>query len=97
MDWVAAAAKRSGRPSVASMSLGGAISAAVNEAATNLVSSGVTTVVAAANNNTDAAGFSPASTPSVITVGATNITDGKPDFSNYGAVLDIWAPGTQKH
>ena len=95
MDWVAGAAKSSGRPSVASLSLGGGIVASVNAAAANLVSSGVTTVVAAGNNNADAANYSPASTPSVITVGASTIADGKASFSNWGSVVDIWAPGTQ--
>jgi subtilisin family serine protease len=44
----------------------------------------------------DAADYSPASTPSVITVGASTIADAKASYSNYGAVLDIWAPGTQR-
>jgi len=94
MDWVASAAKRSGRPSVANLSLGGEFSAAVNDAAANLVSSGVTTVAAAGNDRGDAHDFSPACTPSVIAVGATTIADAKADFSNFGAVIDIWAPGT---
>ena len=29
----------------------------------------------------------------VITVGATNIKDGRPDWSNYGMCVDIFAPG----
>jgi len=95
MDWVAGAAKKSGRPSVASISVGGEISIAVNDAATSLVASGVTTVVAAGNDRADANTTSPASAPSVITVGATNIGDAKADFSNFGPVVDIWAPGTQ--
>jgi len=95
MDWAAGAAKSSGRPSVVSMSLGGNFVDAVNAAAANLVSSGVTTVVAAGNNGEDAANTSPASTPSAITVGASNIADQRADFSNIGSVIDIWAPGTQ--
>ena len=95
MDWVAGAAKTSGRPSVASMSLGGGLVESVNTATAKLVSSGVTTVVAAGNDDDDAANYSPASTPSVITVGASTIADDKAYFSNWGAVVDIWAPGTQ--
>jgi len=95
MDWVAGAAKRSGRPSVASMSFGGGTNNAVNAAAANLVSSGVTTLAAAGNEDTDAANMSPANTPSVIAVAASNIADAKAYFSNWGAVIDIWAPGTQ--
>ncbi|KAF9645695.1 serine protease [Thelephora ganbajun] len=93
MDWVSDAATTSGRPSVASMSLGGSFSASVNTAADNLVASGVTTVAAAGGSNTDAVNFSPASASSVITVGASDINDAKASSSNYGAVLAIWAPG----
>ena len=96
LDWVASAAQSSGRPSIASMSLGGGLISSVNDAAANLVSSGVTTVVAAGNSNADAADFSPASTPSVITVGASTIADAKASYSNFGSVVDIWAPGTQR-
>jgi len=95
MDWVAGVAKTSGRPSVASLSLGGDTVDSVNTAAANLVSSGVTTVVSAGNSNEDAANSSPASTPSVITVAASTIADAKAYFSNWGSVVDIWAPGTQ--
>ena len=93
MDWVAGAAKRSGRPSVASLSFGGDTNDAVNTATTNLVSSGVTTVAASGNEDNDAANTSPANVPSVITVAASNIADAKAYFSNWGAVIDIWAPG----
>jgi cerevisin len=94
MNWVANTAGSSGRPSVASMSLGGGYLASVNSAVANLVSSGVTTVVAANNGDVDASNCSPANSPYVITVGATTINDAKASFSNYGSVLDIWAPGT---
>jgi cerevisin len=49
--------------------------------------------VAAGNDNKNANGFSPARVPSAITVGATNITDARAWFSNYGGSLDIFAPG----
>lgn len=94
MNWVSSAAPNTGRPSVASMSLGGSYLASVNSAVANLVSSGVTTVVAANNGNIDASSCSPANSPDVITVGAITINDAKASFSNYGAALDIWAPGT---
>ena len=77
INWVARAAKNSSRPSVASLSFGGGFPAFVNTAAANLVPSGVTTVVAAYNDGADAANYSPASTPSVITVGASTINNVK--------------------
>ena len=93
MDWVAGAARRTGRPSVASMSITGNFSQHANDAADKLVSSGVTTVSAAGNSNTNVVNFSPPSTPSVITVGASNISDARYSYSNYGSLVDIWAPG----
>ncbi|KAF9641933.1 subtilisin-like protein [Thelephora ganbajun] len=93
MNWVASTASTTGRPSVASMSLGGSFVSSVNTAANNLVASGVTTAVAAGNSNANAAGFSPASASSVITVGASDINDAKASFSNFGSVLAIWAAG----
>lgn len=79
---------------VANMSLGGGFSAALNQAAAALASSGLFLAVAAGNDNKDAAGFSPASEPSVCTVGATDVNDKKSTFSNFGSVVDIFAPGT---
>ncbi|RPD55475.1 serine protease [Lentinus tigrinus ALCF2SS1-7] len=93
MDWVAQAYQQTGRPSVANLSLGGAASVAMDAAAAGLVNSGVHTVVAAGNSNINAAGISPAREPSVITVGASNIADARWASSNWGGVLDIFAPG----
>jgi subtilisin family serine protease len=51
-------------------------------------------VVAAGNAANDACGFTPARTPSAITVGAMDpATDLRWLGSNYGACVDIWAPG----
>ncbi|KAG6914174.1 Basic amino-acid permease [Tephrocybe rancida] len=49
--------------------------------------------VAASNYGMDASDFSPARAPSAITVGATNISDARAWFSDYGKVVDIFAPG----
>ena len=91
IDWVKANANK---PATANMSLGGGKSAAVNAAVKGLVDSGVTTVVAAGNNNGDACKISPASEVSAITVGSTTKTDGRSSFSNWGACVDIFAPGS---
>lgn len=79
---------------VANMSLGGGTSSAVNSAAAALIKAGVFLAVAAGNSNTDAASFSPASEPTVCTVGATQSDDAKASYSNYGSLVDIFAPGT---
>ena len=79
---------------VASMSLGGGFSQASNDAADALVREGVPLAVAAGNSNKDACAFSPASAPLAITVGASDQQDRRSSFSNYGACLDIFAPGS---
>nr|pir alkaline proteinase (EC 3.4.21.-) precursor - fungus (Fusarium sp.) (strain S-19-5) [Fusarium sp.]AAC60571.2 alkaline protease [Fusarium sp. S-19-5] len=96
MDFVASdyRSRNCPRGVVASMSLGGGYSATVNQAAARLQSSGVFVAVAAGNDNRDAANTSPASEPSVCTVGATDSSDRRSSFSNYGRALDIFAPGT---
>ncbi|KAF2642619.1 subtilisin-like serine protease-like protein PR1A [Massarina eburnea CBS 473.64] len=78
---------------VANMSLGGSKSTAVNSAAASVVSAGVFLAVAAGNDGANAANYSPASETSAFTVGATDSSDKIASFSNYGAVVDIFAPG----
>ncbi|KAI1103888.1 subtilisin-like protein [Jackrogersella minutella] len=80
--------------SVANMSLGGGSSSSINSAAKAMVNAGVFLAVAAGNDNQNAANSSPASEPSVCTVGATTSTDARASYSNYGSVVDIFAPGT---
>jgi subtilisin family serine protease len=78
---------------VVNMSLGGGFSQAINDAADNIVDAGIFLAVAAGNENSDASGSSPASAPKACTVGATDETDVFADFSNYGSIVDILAPG----
>jgi cerevisin len=93
LNWVKSQASASGRPSIVSMSLGGGATATLDNAVTSLLSGGVHVAVAAGNSNVDAINTSPARVPGAITVGASTITDSKASFSNYGSILDIWAPG----
>ena len=79
---------------VVSMSLGGGFSSAFNTAIANAHDRGVTTVVAAGNENANAANTSPASATQAITVGAIQSDNARASYSNFGAVLDIFAPGT---
>jgi len=90
MDWVGSNAIR---PAVASMSLGGGFSQALNDALDSIVEAGIVVVTASGNENTDACGKSPGSAPLSINVGATDPTDDRSSFSNYGTCLNIWAPG----
>ncbi|KAL1866431.1 hypothetical protein VTK73DRAFT_4736 [Phialemonium thermophilum] len=79
---------------VANMSLGGGSSSAINSAARALVNAGVFLAVAAGNSDDDASFYSPSGEPSVCTVGATENTDARAYYSNYGTVVDVFAPGT---
>lgn len=91
LNWVLTQARASGRPSVVSMSLGGSASTSLDNAVTSLTAGGVHVAVAAGNSNTDAASTSPARAASAVTVGASDITDARSSFSNYGSVVDIFA------
>jgi subtilisin family serine protease len=98
IDWVAADHKAKNTPAVANMSLGGGASSAVDNAVTKAITGGVTFAVAAGNGNMagigqDACRFSPARVSSAITVGATDINDVKPGWSNFGKCLDWFTPG----
>ena len=91
VDWVTA---HRVRPAVANMSLGGGVSTALDNAVRNSIASGVTYAIAAGNSNANAANFSPARVTEAITVGATTMTDARSSFSNFGAGVDIFAPGS---
>lgn len=58
-----------------------------------LTASGVHVAVAAGNSADDAQWYSPARAPTAVTVGAVDINDDFAWFSNYGALVDIFAPG----
>ncbi|KAF8646921.1 hypothetical protein AX16_007013 [Volvariella volvacea WC 439] len=93
LDYVGVQAPITGRPSVVSMSLGGYANDALDAAVLRLTTIGVHVVVAAGNSADDVQWYSPARAPSAITVSASGIDDAAAYFSNYGALVDIWAPG----
>lgn len=76
------------------MSLGGGFSATLNSAVNNAVAAGVVFGVAAGNDGANASNYSPASAANAITVGAIQSGNARASYSNFGAVLDIFAPGT---
>ncbi|GHG27800.1 S8 family peptidase [Streptomyces zaomyceticus] len=91
IDWVT---QNAVKPAVANMSLGGGVDTALDTAVRNSIASGVTYAVAAGNDNSNASNYSPARVSEAITVGSTTNTDARSSFSNYGSVLDIFAPGS---
>src|SRR5688572_20262536 len=80
---------------VVNMSLGGsgACSSTYQNAINAAVARGTTVVVAAGNDNADATNFTPASCNNVINVAATNKNGTRASYSNYGAKIDVAAPG----
>ena len=54
---------------------------------------GCVCVAAAGNDNTDMANHYPSHIDAVIAVAATDVNDEKADFSNYGTLIDVAAPG----
>jgi aqualysin 1 len=93
VDWVTGN-HAAGQPAVANMSLGGGISAALDTAVANSIADGVTYAVAAGNDNANACNFSPARVSAAITTGSSTSSDARSSFSNYGACLDLFAPGS---
>ena len=80
---------------VISLSLGGggACDTTTQNAINGARGRGTVVVVAAGNSNANAANFSPASCSGVISVAAVNRQGGKAYYSNFGAVVDVAAPG----
>ncbi|MFF2811243.1 S8 family peptidase [Streptomyces sp. NPDC058000] len=91
IDWVT---KNHKGPSVANMSLGGGVDEALDAAVKKAIDSGVTFGVAAGNESTDAGQSSPARVKEAITVASSTKDDQQSDFSNYGSVVDLYAPGS---
>ena len=80
---------------VINMSLGGggACGATTQSAINSARSRGTVVIVAAGNENMNASNSNPANCAGVVTVAATNRSGGRAFYSNYGAVVDVAAPG----
>ncbi|MFD9059130.1 S8 family serine peptidase [Streptomyces albidoflavus] len=92
IDWVT---ENHSGPSVANMSLGGGADEALDTAVRNSIAAGVTYGVAAGNESSDASSSSPARVEEAITVASSDEDDAQSSFSNYGDIVDIYAPGSE--
>jgi aqualysin 1 len=95
IDWVTANAVK---PAVANMSLTGGANQALDDAVRRSVTSGVFYALAAGNSGANACNESPARAGAgvdngIMTVAATDINEAEASFSNFGACVDVWAPG----
>ncbi|MFJ2406381.1 S8 family serine peptidase [Streptomyces xanthochromogenes] len=91
VDWVT---KNHKGPSVANLSLGGTADPALDAAVQKAIASGVTFGVAAGNESADAGSGSPSRVKEAITVASSTKDDQQSDFSNFGSVVDLYAPGS---
>ena len=82
---------------VLNLSLGGPFlcsdAEALQDAFDRANAAGAVVVVAAGNDDDDASNYTPASCGNVIAVGATTIENKRARYSNYGARVDVMAPG----
>ena len=89
---------QAGQPAVANMSLGGGASSALDTAVRNSIADGVSYAVAAGNGNAlgiaqNACNSSPARVAEAMTISATDSSDRKASWANYGSCVDWFAPG----
>ncbi|KAI8818367.1 peptidase S8/S53 domain-containing protein [Fimicolochytrium jonesii] len=93
VQWVATNAPKTGRKSVANMSLGGSASTALDQAVQAAIQAGVSFAIAAGNSAGDACALSPGRVPEAVTVGASDSSDTFASFSEGGSCVDIVGPG----
>jgi len=82
---------------ILSASLGGGASTATDDAINSAANNQVIPVVAAGNDNMNACNYSPARATGAITVGATQSSDTRATFSNFGTCVDVFSPGQSIH
>ena len=90
-----------GVPAVVNLSLGvdlGDDGRAIEEQVTELMNEGVVVTVASGNGDAsgkpfDACKIAPGVVPRALTIGAVSVTDTYAYYSNYGACVDLFAPG----
>jgi serine protease len=80
---------------VINMSLGGggACDTTTQSAINSARSRGTVVIVAAGNSNANVSGSSPANCSGVVAVAAVGRNGGRASYSNYGALIDVAAPG----
>ncbi|KAK7951373.1 serine protease, partial [Apiospora aurea] len=95
IDWACGNATALGmiKRSVINMSIGGSTYQPLDDMVQRAYAQGMTVVVAARNYGADACGYSPARGANATTVAAIDKSDGRAGWSNWGACVDVFAPG----
>ncbi|VUC32936.1 unnamed protein product [Clonostachys rosea] len=95
IDWIASDVSSRNCPHgfAVNIAFGGSFSTALNTAVTALISGGTFVSVFGGSNAANVANYSPASVATACTSGGSTSTDVAASWSNYGSLLDIWAPG----
>jgi len=78
---------------IINLSLGGTSSSRTLQDAVNYAWNKKAVLVAAAGNNGNDTALYPAACSNVVAVSATNSSDSRPSWSNYGSYVDVAAPG----
>ena len=92
INW--AVASHPGGPGIINLSLGGPANSAIDAAVEAATAAGLVVVAAAGNSGADACQFSPARAASALTIGATDQSDARASYSNFGGCVDMYAPGS---
>ncbi len=92
INW--AVASHPGGAGVINLSLGGSANSAIDKAVADATAAGLVVVVAAGNSSADACNYSPARAATALTIGATEKSDARASYSNFGGCVDMYAPGS---
>lgn len=94
VNWILGSMASRRRSVVINMSFGGAGSDIMDAGVQRLLQEGGVVVVAAGNAGGDACSVSPARSPGVLSMGATDLYDNIASFSNIGPCVRLFSPGT---
>ena len=82
-----------GNRAVANISLRFGATQSLDDAVRGSLNAGVSYAIAAGNDNLDAISFSPQRVGEALIVAASDSSDQKASFSNFGTIVDLFAPG----
>jgi subtilisin family serine protease len=78
---------------IINMSLGGPTSTSLDNSVNQVIQNNIPVIIAAGNEDVSACSSSPARVADALTIGASDINDVRPSWSNYGSCVDMTAPG----